>query len=135
MKYIVIYSMHSAVQKSLRALEVGRKNQGQPARPEMFAYKSHGPMRVLRYNQLNLAYTARLLKKYPYDVMVFVGENIWLSELPLEIQELATYGGSLTQLEKKMEVGGSNPGGPVEVVVQEAVSGPRLTHKELKCLT
>jgi len=101
-KYIIVYTTNDRAQKCLRRMERGRE--GTKAKPELFPFKT-GKRSVifLEFNKFTLAVVARLLKKFPDEVMMFVGENYWLSELPQEIQEYGKYGGNFSQLINKMK--------------------------------
>ncbi len=104
-KYIIIHSTSKRVMNNLLALEVGRKDGKRIARPELFEFKTRrrSNMRVLKFNKFVLAIVGRMLKKYPDEVLVFIGENYWFSELPKEIQKYGDWGGSNKQLKNRIE--------------------------------
>ena len=106
-KYIIIYTTNPMAQRSLRRMERGRIREGRNetiARPELYPFKTGKRSAVfLEFNKFTLTFVARLLKKYPDEVMLFVGENYWFSELPKEIQKFSDYGGTNTQLLGRIE--------------------------------
>ena len=103
-KYIIVCSTNKNVMQVLWRLENGYSDRKQIARPELFAFKTKkSSMKILHLDKFSLSIVSRMLKKYPDEVMVFVGENYWFTELPQEIQEHADFGGSNQQLLTKME--------------------------------
>ena len=101
-KYIIVYTTHDRAQKCLRRLERGRE--GTKGKPELFPFKTgQRGVIILKFNKFTLAVVAKVLKKFPDEVLVFIGENYWFSELPQEIQGWGVYGGTFTQLISRME--------------------------------
>jgi len=96
-KYLMVYSPNHAVKEAFRVLRMGRKpspssrspeHRKQTPRPELFGFETpNSNMHILNLNILTLTIVAKMLKKYPDEVMVFVGNNYWFSELPKEIQD------------------------------------------------
>ena len=102
-KYIIVNTMNELAQRVLRRMERGRENT--IARPEMYPFKTkQRGVIILNLNKFTLFVVARLLKKFPDEINVFVGDNYWLCELPQEIQGYAEYGGNNTQLMKKIKM-------------------------------
>jgi len=102
-KYIIIQSNNKVVLEALRILEKGREDRNQIARPELFAFKTKGNPKILHFNKFTLAILSRMLRKYPDEVMVFIGDNYWFAELPQEIQKYANYECNNKHLLNKME--------------------------------
>ena len=106
-KYIIVHTTNKVVNCRLRELEKGKlrgdKRERTEARKELFAFNTgRSNVRVLNFNKFTLALVSRFLRKYPDEVMMFIGENYWFSELPEEIQEYGDYPGNTELLQRKM---------------------------------
>lgn len=102
-KYILVYSSNKKIMNTLGYLEKGWGGK-QIARPELFPFKlERSNFKILRFNKFTLAIIMRIFKKYPEDMIVFIGENYWYSQFPEEIQQLGNYRGTHKDLLKRME--------------------------------
>jgi len=116
-QYLMVYSDNNNVRNFFHQLEHGRELKkcnekgkkrryyGQKPRPELFAFKTpQSRVKIFNLNKLSLTIVARMLKKYPDEIMIFIGPNYWFHELPQEIQDnVNNFNGNIKHIENKIK--------------------------------